>query len=285
MKIMFLRWSLMGCKLTISSESVRKQQGLGRARADSAMEHLNTNGLLTSCSATFLTAPVTASATAPVDLTMRRAWQRRFIRSKWLLQIPKPADTHGGTEDDALQIICRLWLEGPGQVHDGVSLSSLLREQNEGNALQALHSCKRSHLGGPFGETSSFRANRKVYKIENWQAVTQWPMDLPSASFTMRPSLAVVENVWMQKRSQRQLSHQCHLLMMTWVGLFRTAAQARSHARATSGGARCSHVFSNEIWVWKLVNQYLDPRKVFPICFTNESGKLLPKAFLNLVSK
>lgn len=68
----------MGCKLTISSESVRKQQGLGRA--DSAIEQLNASGLLTSCSATFLTAPVTASATAPVDLTYEKGLTKKVYK-------------------------------------------------------------------------------------------------------------------------------------------------------------------------------------------------------------
>lgn len=158
----------MGCKLTISSESVGKQQGLGRA--DSAMEQLNTNGLLTSCSATFLTAPVTASATAPVDLTYEKGLTKKVYKIQMAFanyqNHPKPADTHGGTEDDALQIICRLWLEGPGQVHDGVSMSSLLREQNEAMPCKHFTAANGATSVDPLVRPAPLAQKEKF--IENW---------------------------------------------------------------------------------------------------------------------
>lgn len=79
---------------------------------------------------------------------------------------PKPADTHGGTEDDALQIICRLWLEGPGQVHDGVSMSSLLREQNEAMPCKHFTAANGATSVDPLVRPAPLAQKEKF--IENW---------------------------------------------------------------------------------------------------------------------
>ena len=242
------------------------------------------------------TAPVTASATAPVDLTYEKGLDKEgFTRSKWLFANTKnpsknQQDTHGPywgwCSSNHLQTLA--WRD-PGQIHDGVFHVELVARTKWGNCpCKHFHSLQMepTSVGPLWVRPAPFAQKRKVLE-KNWQDCdTMTPWTFQVLSFTMRPSLAVCwKRFGCRNAAHASLSHQCHLLMMTWVWSLPNSSPGQIPCKeATSGGCKMFACFQQWNLSVKVGKRIPRPHARFfsQYFFTNESGKLLPKTFSEL---